>query len=69
MQKYKQPIYWHIRRLVVSHDDAQDATQEAFIRIFRSFNQLKDEKSFQGWLFLIVTYLLNVYQEDIFINE
>ena len=55
MQKYKQPIYWHIRRLVVSHDDAQDATQEAFIRIFRSFNQLKDEKSFQGWLFRIAT--------------
>ena len=69
MQKYKQPIYWHIRRLVVSHDDAQDATQEAFIRIFRSFNQLKDEKSFQGWLLRIATNLLNVYQEDIFINE
>ena len=40
MQKYKQPIYWHIRRLVVAHDDAQDATQEAFIRIFNpSFRQ------------------------------
>ncbi len=55
MQKYKQPIYWYIRRLVVSHDDAQDATQEAFIRIFRSFNQLKDEKSFRSWLFRIAT--------------
>lgn len=69
MQKYKQPIYWHIRRLVVSLDDAQDATQEAFIRIFRSFNQLKDEKSFQGWFLRMATNLLNVYQEDIFINE
>lgn len=28
MQKYKQPIYWHIRRLVVSLDDAQDATKK-----------------------------------------
>ncbi len=55
MQKYKQPIYWHIRRLVVSHDDAQDATQEAFIKIFRSFNQLKNENSFKGWLFRIAT--------------
>lgn len=55
MQKYKQPIYWHIRRLVVSHDDAQDATQEAFIRIFRSFNQFKDENSFRGWIFRIAT--------------
>lgn len=55
MQKYKQSIYWHIRRLVVSHDDAQDATQEAFIRIFRSFHQFKDENSFRGWIFRIAT--------------
>ena len=32
MATYKEPIYWHIRRLVVSHDDAQDATQETFVR-------------------------------------
>lgn len=55
MQKYKQPIYWHIRRLVVAHDDAQDATQEAFIRIFRSFDKFKDDNSFRGWIFRIAT--------------
>ncbi len=55
MQKYKQPIYWHIRRLVVSHDDAQDATQEAFIRIFRSFDKFRDDNSFRGWIFRIAT--------------
>ena len=38
MQKYKQPVYWHIRRLVVAHADAQDATQETFVRIFRIAN-------------------------------
>lgn len=55
MQKYKQPIYWHIRRLVVSHEDAQDAAQEAFIRIFRSFDQFKDDNSFRAWIFRIAT--------------
>lgn len=55
MQKYKQPIYWHIRRLVVAHDDAQDATQEAFIRIFRSFEKFRDDNSFRGWIFRIAT--------------
>ena len=34
MAKYKEPVYWHIRRLVVSHADAQDATQDTFLRIF-----------------------------------
>ncbi len=55
MQKYKQTIYWHIRRLVVSHDDAQDATQETFIRIFRSFDKFRDDKSFRSWIFRIAT--------------
>lgn len=55
MQKYKQPVYWHIRRLVVAHDDAQDATQEAFIRIFRSFGKIRDASSFRAWIFRIAT--------------
>ncbi len=55
MRKYKQPIYWHIRRLVVAQDDAQDATQETFIRVFRSFDKFKDDSSFRGWIFRIAT--------------
>ena len=38
MNKYKKVIYWHIRRIVVEHEDAQDALQETFIRVFRSFH-------------------------------
>ena len=45
MRKYSQPVYWHIRRLVVAHDDAQDATQETFIRVFRSFDKFRDDNS------------------------
>lgn len=55
MQKYKQPVYWHIRRLVVAHDDAQDATQETFVRVFRSFDTFRDDKSFRSWIFRIAT--------------
>ena len=55
MATYKEPLYWHIRRLVVSHDDAQDAAQEAFIRIFRSFGQYREENSLRAWVFRIAT--------------
>ena len=55
MKSYKEPLYWHIRRLVVSHDDAQDAAQEAFIRIFRSFGQYNEQNSLRAWLFRIAT--------------
>ena len=55
MAKYKEPVYWHIRRLVVSHVDAQDATQETFVRIFRSFSQYSGEGTFKSWIFRIAT--------------
>ena len=53
MQKYKQPVYWHIRRLVVAHADAQDATQETFVRIFRSFDQCRNTSALRSWIFRI----------------
>lgn len=55
MAKYREAVYWHIRRLVVSHADAQDAAQETFVRIFRSFSQFRGECSFAAWIYRIAT--------------
>lgn len=55
MARFKEPVYWHIRRLVVSHDDAQDATQETFVRVFRSFSQYSGSSSFAAWVYRIAT--------------
>lgn len=55
LAKYQEPVYWHIRRLVVSHDDAQDASQETFVRIFRSLHQYKGDCSFRSWMYRIAT--------------
>lgn len=55
MMKYQEPLYWHIRRLVVSHDDAQDAAQETFVRIYRSFDQYRGDCSFRSWIYCIAT--------------
>lgn len=55
MAKYKSAVYWHIRRLVVSHDDAQDAAQETFVRVFRSLKQFKGECSLKSWIYRIST--------------
>ena len=54
MANYKEPVYWHIRRLVVNHADAQDTAQETFLRIFRSFSQYNGG-SFKAWIFRIAT--------------
>ena len=55
LAKYKEPVYWHIRRVVVRHDDAQDATQEAFVRIYRSFGGYDDSKPLSAWVYRIAT--------------
>lgn len=55
MAQYKEAVYWHIRRLVVLHADAQDATQETFVRIFRSFDRFRGDSSFTAWIYRIAT--------------
>ena len=55
VKHYTEPIYWHIRRMVVSHDDAQDAMQETFIRIYRSVGSYEDSHSLSAWIYKIAT--------------
>lgn len=68
MAKYKEAVYWHIRRLVVAHEDAQDATQETFVRVFRSLSDFKGECTFRSWIYRIATNealrLLSRYKEE-----
>ena len=37
IERYQEPLYWHIRRMVVSHEDAEDVLQETFIKIFQHY--------------------------------
>ena len=54
--RYGKHLYWHIRRLVVSHDDAEDALQETFIKIFTKASGFRgDEESLLPWFYQIAT--------------
>ena len=55
VEKFKSPMYWHIRRMVVSHEDAEDVLQETFIKVFRYLDDFRYECSFSTWLYRIVT--------------
>ncbi len=55
MKRYQEPVYWHTRRLLVDHADAEDATQETFVRIYRSLAQIAQVKSLKAWIFTIAT--------------
>ena len=55
VEKFKSPMYWHIRRMVVSHEDAEDVLQETFIKVFRYLDDFRYECSFSPWLYRIAT--------------
>ena len=55
MDTYKERIYWHIRRLVVTHEDAEDILQETFINAYRFIGSFNGKSKIYTWLYRIAT--------------
>ena len=51
--RYKERIYWQVRRMVISHDDADDVVQNIFIRIFQNLDGFRGESSLYTWIYRI----------------
>ncbi len=52
---YKERLYWHIRKIVVSHDDADDVLQNTFIKIFKNIDFFKGNSKLYSWMYRIAT--------------
>jgi RNA polymerase sigma-70 factor (ECF subfamily) len=55
VRRYQRPIYYHCRNLLVSHDDADDAVQNALIKIWQNASQFKGESLLRTWIYRIAT--------------
>ncbi len=55
MEKYQERLYWHIRRMVLNHDDADDILQNTFIKVYKSIGQFEQKSSLYTWLYRIAT--------------
>lgn len=55
MSLYKERLYWHIRKIVISHDDANDVLQNAFIKIFKNIDNFKQDSKLYSWMYRIAT--------------
>src|ERR1035437_4005564 len=55
IRKYQKKVYWHVRRLVVSHDDADDVTQETFVKVWKNLERFKEEAQLFTWIYRIAT--------------
>ncbi|MEZ4802459.1 MAG: RNA polymerase sigma factor [Gelidibacter sp.] len=52
---YKERLYWHIRNIVKSHDDADDVLQNTFIKIYKNIHGFKGESKLFSWMYRIAT--------------
>ena len=55
MRKYQQRIYWHIRKIVIDHDDANDVVQNTFIKVWKALDGFREDSQLFTWLYRIAT--------------
>ena len=55
LNKYQQKIYWHVRRMVIDHDDADDLVQDVFIKVWKNLPGFRSDAQLYTWMYRIAT--------------
>lgn len=55
VRKYQQKVYWIIRKMVISHDDADDLTQDVFVKIHKNIHTFRQDAQLYTWIYRIAT--------------
>jgi len=55
MNAYQEQLYWHVRRLVLTHEDADDVTQNVWIKIFKNIGKFEGKSKLYTWIYRIAT--------------
>ncbi|WP_340113807.1 RNA polymerase sigma factor [Maribellus mangrovi] len=55
VKTYQERLYWHIRKIVMNHDDTDDILQNTFMKVWRNIDKFREESSLYTWLYRIAT--------------
>lgn len=55
VRTYQQRVYWHVRKMVIDHDDADDLTQEVFIKVHKHIGSFREDAQLFTWIYRIAT--------------
>ncbi|MFI3259040.1 MAG: RNA polymerase sigma factor [Rikenellaceae bacterium] len=55
MERYREVLYWHIRRMVISHEDTEDVLQETFVKVYKYIGEFRGNSSLKTWLYKVAT--------------
>jgi RNA polymerase sigma-70 factor, ECF subfamily len=53
--KYQERLYWHIRKIVLNHDDSDDVLQNTFLKVWKNMDSFREESSLFTWIYRIAT--------------
>ena len=55
IKKYQEKLYWHIRRMIVDHEDTNDVLQNMFIKVWKGLENFREDSQLYTWLYRIAT--------------
>ena len=55
VKKYQQRIYWHIRKMIIDHDDTDDVLQEVFVKVYKNLDGFREASQLYTWIYRIAT--------------
>ncbi len=55
VREYQKRLYWHIRKILIDHDDTDDVLQNVFIKVWKALDGFKEESQLYTWLYRIAT--------------
>ncbi|NJL13339.1 MAG: RNA polymerase sigma factor [Microscillaceae bacterium] len=55
VRKYQEKVYWHVRKMVIDHEDANDLTQDIFVKVWKGLPNFKGESQLYTWIYRIAT--------------
>lgn len=64
IKKYQEKLYWHVRRMVVEHEDANDVLQNVLIRVWNGLENFREDSQLYTWLYRIATNECLTYLEQ-----
>lgn len=64
IRKYQEKLYWHVRRMVIEHEDANDVLQNVFIRVWNALENFREDAQLYTWLYRIATNECLTYLEQ-----
>lgn len=55
VKKFKEPIYWHLRRMIIDHEDTNDVMQNVFLKIWQNLGKFREDSKLYTWIYRIAT--------------